>query len=206
MVGSGTGSAFVKSFTLDTNCLIDIDEGRPAAAAVLQLVDAHAAGRADVAVVAVSGTERQKDGGFLEHYAQFRERLDRLGLGGINELHPIAHWGVGFYGHGYYGGTDEMRALESAIQAVLHPHIPISYTEFCEARDIDPSLRPRHHRWRNALCDVQILWSHIHNGRCCFVTSDGDFFKESKLPELERLGVRSLLKPESAVQLLPAAT
>ena len=41
----------LQTFTLDTNCIIDVAKKRPAAPAVQALADAHTAGRADVAVV-----------------------------------------------------------------------------------------------------------------------------------------------------------
>jgi predicted nucleic acid-binding protein len=65
----------VKMFTLDTNCLIDIAENRPAAAAVRALAAAHAEGRADVAIVAISASEAQLGGRFIQNYDEFRNRL-----------------------------------------------------------------------------------------------------------------------------------
>jgi hypothetical protein len=47
----------MRTFTLDTNCLIAIDERRPEAASVRTLADAHAAGKANVAVVAMSASD-----------------------------------------------------------------------------------------------------------------------------------------------------
>ncbi|UXN73192.1 hypothetical protein N8D56_19795 [Devosia sp. A8/3-2] len=38
------------TFTLDTNCIIDLEEGRPQAASVRALADAHAMGAAEVAL------------------------------------------------------------------------------------------------------------------------------------------------------------
>ena len=55
------------TFTLDTNCLIDLEEGRAGAESVTELVEAHRTGIADVAVATVTASERQKDGGFLEN-------------------------------------------------------------------------------------------------------------------------------------------
>jgi hypothetical protein len=49
----------IVTFTLDTNCLIDVDDGRPAAPYVLRLIEAADKGVADVALVASSASERQ---------------------------------------------------------------------------------------------------------------------------------------------------
>jgi hypothetical protein len=56
----------MRSFTLGTNCLIAIDEDRPEAVAVRALADAHAAGKADVAAVAISASEKQSGGGSID--------------------------------------------------------------------------------------------------------------------------------------------
>jgi len=48
-------------FTLDTNCLIDLDEGRRNGPLVRALADARPA-RANVAFVAISASEKQKGG------------------------------------------------------------------------------------------------------------------------------------------------
>jgi hypothetical protein len=42
------------TFTLDTNCIIDVEQGLSSAVDVRRLADAHAAGEVDVALVAVS--------------------------------------------------------------------------------------------------------------------------------------------------------
>jgi len=67
IIGVG-GITSVRKFTLDTNCLIAIDEGRPAATAVRALADAHLAGTAHVAVVAMSASEKQQHGSYLRNF------------------------------------------------------------------------------------------------------------------------------------------
>jgi hypothetical protein len=67
------------SFTLDTNCLIAIDEGRPEAGAIRTLAHAHSLGKADVAVVAISASEKQKSGHYIQNFTEFRDRLASLG-------------------------------------------------------------------------------------------------------------------------------
>ena len=108
------------SFTLDTNCLIDLEEGRAGAEAVREWVEAHLNGSADVAVTTVTASERQKDGGFLESYADFQDRLVGLGLSNLTQVQPIAHWNISFYDHGYVA-DQRMVDSEAAIHAVLSP-------------------------------------------------------------------------------------
>ena len=86
-----------RTFTLDTNCIIDIAENRPAAGAVRTLADAHA-GRADVAVVAMSASEKQQGGHYIRNFAVFRDRLVSLGLGHLNVILPMGYWGISVLG------------------------------------------------------------------------------------------------------------
>jgi hypothetical protein len=79
----------MRSFTLGTNCLIAIDEDRPEAVAVRALADAHAAGKADVAAVAISASEKQSGGGSIENFAEFRRRMAVLGLAHLDALPPV---------------------------------------------------------------------------------------------------------------------
>lgn len=79
------------SFTLDTNCLIDVDDDRPAKPFVLALLEAAKSGVADVAIVASSAAERQPGGGHLSDFGQFQQRMNQLGFGHVGLLMPIAH-------------------------------------------------------------------------------------------------------------------
>jgi hypothetical protein len=58
------------------------------------------------------------------------------------------------------------------------------------------------HQWRNAKCDVLSIWSHIHYRRHVFVTSDGNFHKETKKPRLLALGAGRIEQPADAALLL----
>jgi hypothetical protein len=49
----------MRTFTLDWNCIIAMEQKETAATAVRALVDANASGDAHVAVVAISASERQ---------------------------------------------------------------------------------------------------------------------------------------------------
>src|SRR5262249_2848608 len=68
-------------FTLDTNCWIAVEENRPEAADIRALANAHAAGVADVAIVAISASEKQKGGRYLRNFEEFQSRLNSLQLG-----------------------------------------------------------------------------------------------------------------------------
>ena len=189
------------TFSLDTNCLIDIAEGRPDSAAIRALSDAHARGDVGVAVVAISASEKQKTGERLTNFEQFRARLETLALGHLEILKPMLYLDVGFWDWAYWAGP-EMVALERKIHDVLFPNVEFLWTDFCGARRWNPNAHPINDKWRNAKCDVQALWSHIHRGRNIFVTGDATFHAVKKLPALISLGAGQIVRPQSAVAML----
>lgn len=189
------------TFTLDTNCLIDIAEGRPHSGAIRALANAHARGEVSVAVVAISASEKQKTGERLTNFEQFRARLETLALGHLEILKPMLYWDIGFWDWGYWAGP-EMVALEQKIHNVLFPTIEFQWPDFCSARGWDPNARPVDAKWRNAKCDVQALWSHIHHGRNVFVTGDAKFHAVTKLPAFIALGAGQIVSPQGAVDML----
>jgi hypothetical protein len=192
------------TFTLDTNCLIDIDEARPDSTAIRALADAHARSEANVAVVAIIASEKQKSGERLTNFNQFRARLDSLQLGHLDILKPMLYWDVGFWDWAYWTGA-EMVGLERKIHDVLFPNIEFQWSDFCRTMGWDSNSNSVDAKWRNAKCDVQALWSHIHHRRDVFVTSDTKFHAVTKLPTLITLGAGQIVTPQSAVAMLKQA-
>jgi hypothetical protein len=192
-------------FTLDTNCIIDLELGTEFAPPIRDLVAAHHEGTADIAIPSIAGSELQKDGTYLPNFDLFLARLAAVGLSGLPLVQPIAYWNISFYGHGYWA-DEAMVDLERRIHSVLHPEIEFAYGDFCRARGFDLKPDRPHRLWRNAKCDTQALWSHIYHKRHCFVTRDRNFLKETKLPALTALGAGRILVPKDAVLLIkPAA-
>lgn len=194
----GSGGDMV-TFTLDTNCIIDVAEGRPAARFVKSLLDAHAKG-ADVALVASSASERQQDGGFLANLSMFQERCRSLGFGDLALLPPIARWGVSFYGIGLYSWPEGM-VREKAIYQRLFPNSSFEWRDFAEERQADPDDQstPAYFRWRNQMLDAQAYWAHENAGRSVFVTSDRRF---RVLTGCDDFPNACILDPEGAANLL----
>jgi hypothetical protein len=178
-----------RTFTLDTNCLIAVANNEPAAGAVRALADAHTAGRADVAVVAMSASEKQRGGYYLRNFAEFRDRLVSLGLGHLNVILPMGYWGISFWGHCLWP-DDATKKLEHEIHSILFPAVQFL-----------PPPNPPTDTWRNRKCDVQAIWSHIHHKRDVFVTSDCNFHKADKKVALIDLGAGLIEHPEGALSL-----
>src|SRR3984893_19460322 len=110
-----------RTFTLDTNCIIAVAENQPAAWAVRTLADAHA-GRADAAVVEMSAREKQQGGHYIRNFAEFRDRLDSLGLGHLNVILPMGDWDISFWDQCLWADEAMVkRAYE--IQSILFPAV-----------------------------------------------------------------------------------
>jgi hypothetical protein len=197
------------SLSLDTNCVIALDEVRKdprshraaEAKAIRTLVDAHTTRRADVALVAISASERQKDNVPLENFSIFQERLASLGLAHLELLHPMLYFDVTFWDASLWS-DEEMQALERSIHEILFPNIPFLWSDYCAANGFDPNREAPDRKWKNAKCDVQAFWSHVWRKRDVFVTSDENFHKELRRPQLIALAGGSIETPASAAALV----
>ena len=148
------------TFTLDTNCVIDIDEGRAAALFVRQLVNSARDGTADVMIVASSASERQKDGGFLNNVGAFRERINQLGFGHIELLPPLLRWDIGFWDEGLWA-SDEAAARENLIYSTMFPNSPLEWVDYAAEKGVETrdTTSAEYRRWRNQILDAQAFWA-----------------------------------------------
>lgn len=191
----------VPTFTLDTNCIIAVDESRPEGAFILELAEAHRSGAASVGLVAISASERQKADGHIENFVDFKDRMSNLGLGHLDLLVPMGYWGITFWDFGLW--CDEaMEAFELSIHEILFPNIQFLWAKYCAANGLDPKADYPDKKWRNAKCDVQAFWSHVHCKRDIFVTSDKNFHAETKKPKLLALAGGRIETPQSAAAIL----
>ncbi len=190
----------LETITFDTNCMIDVDEARKAKTAVLKIVKAHREGKVDAAFVAVSASERQKGDTYLETYNAFIARLQSLNLEDIPQIHGMAYHDISYWDHALRASQEDTE-LERRIHEVLFPKIDFDFADFARTTGIEPTdtKSPEARRWRNAWCDRQMIWSHMHHRRTRFVTSDRNF------KSLEKQGlteVETILTPQECVEKL----
>jgi hypothetical protein len=195
----------MRSFTLDTNCILAVDEGRPEASYIRHLVEHHERGTASVALVAISASEKQRPLRSITNFEQFIERVTKLGLGNLDILDPMAYWDVSFWDHGLRS-DESMLALERKIHEMLFPKVEFDWPAFCAARGIDVNSPHLDDKWRNAKCDVQAFWSHAYRKRDVFVTSDSNFHAKTKKPRLLELRSGAIETPERALNVVQAGT
>ncbi len=187
----------IKTFTLDTNCLIAVHEARPEATSIRALASAHANGSTRVAVVAISASEKQKDGSHIQNFAEFRDRLNILSLGHLEILRPMAYFDVTFFDWCLFADS-EMENLEREIHTILFPNTEFVWGDYCRANLIELSSQPSG-KWRNCKCDVQAMWCHIYEKRNVFVTSDNNFHGSDKRAALVALGAGHIARPHDAL-------
>lgn len=145
------------SFTLDKDCLIDIEDDRPAKPHVLALVAAAGDGRADVAMVASAASERQIGGGTLASIVPFHERMTALGFGNIGLLKPICYFDISFF-NWYVAGGDPITGREREIFRALFPGREPKWADFAAAAGVGSDSRDAPYwRWRNFLVTLRLI-------------------------------------------------
>jgi hypothetical protein len=190
----------VLRLTLDTNCLIELEQHSAPARFIEELLAAHRAKIIRLCVVAISASERSKNGKFADNFLAFEAKLDELGLSLAEVLLPLCYFDISFLGYCVLADND---ALESRIHSILFPQLSFQWIDYCRAYGRDVNDFASDHKWRNAKCDVLALWSHIHYSADVFVTSDANFHKASKRPQLIALGAKEIVTPQRAAGLIP---
>jgi hypothetical protein len=195
----------MKSFTLDTNCIVDVDENRPNSVFIRKLSDAHLAGTASVSIVAIAASERQKPESperFMRSYSQFQERLERINLSHLKISYPMAYFGIFFWGKCVLS-SKYLSSDEEQIHNILFSSIPFRYPgPTPDDKNSNDEIFKPWLKWRNAKCDVQTIWNHLHHSRDVFVNSDKNFHRSGKKEALLSRGAGSILHPHEAVGLL----
>lgn len=182
--------------TLDTNCIVALDERRePAADCLDSLLALHEAGKVNLRLVATSASERQQHGPYLENFSFFQDRLSSLGLEHLEVLLPVMTLDVSYLDHAVLAGEDDITLLQR-IHAVLFPDQPYELQEALDRAGPGADRLAVEHKWRNRSLDVQGLWCHIRCGGDIFVTSDRNFIK--KRNRLATLGASLVLTPREA--------
>lgn len=182
-------------FTLDTNCLIDVEEGRADGPYIRELVSRNGNG-ITVAVSAIGASERQRNGGYAQSFSEFQHKLNAIGFGGLELLLPLAYMDVCFWDHCVM--ADEADSLERNIHNVLFPKIEFLWINYANARGLPVDAIDK--KWRNAKCDVLGLWCHIRHDGDVFVTSDSNFHAATKQGKLKDIGAGTIAYPKDALE------
>jgi hypothetical protein len=186
------------TFTLDTNCLIAVEQQRLSEApAVEQLVRRHRAGEVVVRLVATTAAENQLDGTMASNFSYFQQRMRGLGLDDLEILRPVCCLDLSYSDWCVIGHDTTAQEVEQ-LHTILFPTAQFSYQE-AVPYDLDDQARAAAERkWRNRQLDVLILHTHIQARGDVFVTSDANYRKLGKAARLAALGARTVLAPADA--------
>lgn len=184
-------------FTLDTNCIIDVEDERPNAPFVRDLVALHGVNGINVAVSSIGASERQRTGGYASNFSEFKAKLAASGFAALELLSPPLYWDLCFWDHCVW--ADKNDTLEREIHNILFPSIEFLWPDYAKARRL--LVNGRDKNWRNAKCDVLGLWCHIKHGGGVFVTSDTNFHAGTKIEKLQALGAGTIARPKDALAL-----
>jgi hypothetical protein len=171
--------------TLDHNCVIHLVNQTTIGNKIRTIIDNKAN---ECFVVNIGASEMLKRGVRPDHYEKFEELLKSAGISYLPRLNPMLILDVTFLDYCILA-DEAMIKLASDIENVL----------FGKAQQIDiASVGLDSHLGRiclNRLCDVHGMWCHIYNKNDLFLTTDGNFFKETKLPRLIKLGAGQICQP-----------
>lgn len=194
------------TFTLDTNCVIAMhrrhenERERKIASAIDVLLDKHREGKANVALVASTASEKQPAGRpKFETIGEFRAWINSLGFDKVELLKPIGRVGFSFSDHAYMANYDgEMMQLENKIREILFPGVAPKCRIFVDGVEQKNAFSSEK-REANGMRDVEIFWAHAWHKRAVFVSADGNFHKYKT--ELEQLANCKVVYPEEASDL-----
>jgi hypothetical protein len=172
--------------TLDHNCIIGVEN----ATAVGEQVRRIAANPTyECFVVNIGASEMRQHGVRPDNYAAFEALLQKTGLAHLPRMHPLAILDVTFFDKCVLAGGEDVRGVGQIQDALFGDAEPVNIgaTGMNSAEGA---------KLLNRLCDVHGMYCHIRNGNDVFLTTDGNFMKQTKLPKLLALGAGRICKPE----------
>ena len=168
------------NITLDTNCIVALEENRPDARYLRRIVQSATEQQLRLRVAGISASERQPDGKYSESFFDFQAKIAGVGLEDVEILRPPLIWGVTFWDESFYG-TEQVDEEAKRIHEILFPTSPFEYEDYCRHFGLDPAAPDITRRWLNRVIDTWALWSHMHNGGERWTPSFGQVFVTAKV-------------------------
>jgi hypothetical protein len=187
----------VTRYTLDPDFLISAATSPRDAEWLGALGQCHADGKADIAVVALAPIDER--GNVL---ATFDESLRRFGLTALRQIVPMCDNEPDVLDR-CAERTDAAVRQQLDIHNVLFPNRAFELDEARRRHGVVDAENPKFRRkWLEARRNVQCAWAHIRNGGEVLVTDNQNFFKRTKRPGLERLGIRRIERLETVAEAI----
>jgi hypothetical protein len=190
----------VVKLTLDTNCIIALENAESSASAIRQLVQYAHEGIVELAILGISASENQRAFYHGQDFTGFQNRISSLGLGKLDILKPIAIWDVTFWDWCIMPTDKDLKLLKDLWGTIF----PKSETDWQKRAtlngvDVNDASTKESKKWRNELCDAQIGWATIHYGYDALVTLNTSDFQSNTLA-LSKLGMPAVWEPQEAVR------
>lgn len=184
--------------TLDWNCIIEVEENRPQATAVRDLISRHRNGQLEVALLAASASENSKSKRFPGNATLFVERASALGWSDLPIVPMPGVFGLSYFDFCFYvGDAEKFQKDMDALWKVIAPNVPRRPVDHLPEGILltDEAIQSEHlWKWRNAWCDVVSAYSHIYAGRDIFVTNNTRDF-QNNADKLSALGMQCVASP-----------
>lgn len=191
--------------SFDWNCVIEVEEDRPQASDVTELVKLHRLGRCEVALLAVSASENTKSKRFPGNAKLFRDRILALGWQDLPLVLAPSVSSLTFLDFCFCVGNGEKFEHDiDALWRVIAPSVQRKPRDHLHegVQMTDETIQSEAlSKWRNTWCDVISAYSHIHEGRDVFVTNNTRDFQDNA-SALAELGMKRIAKPAEAVSAL----
>lgn len=172
--------------TLDHNCIINLENQTETGKKIEEIISRPGN---QCFVVNIGASEMRQKGVLPDHYEKFDELLKTAGIDHLPRLDPMAIFNVTFFDRCVFS-DDDMINLSTEIELVLFPE-PFNVDIASVGLD-----SPDGRKWLNRICDVHTLWCHIRYGNEIFLTTDGNFKKQTKLQKLLALGAGQICHPD----------
>jgi hypothetical protein len=192
-------------FTLDWNCVIEVEEQRRQAAAVQALIAAHRSGQVEVALLAASASENTRSKMLPGNASLFKARVSALNWDDLPLVPMPGIWGLSYWGHAYdVADTAAFEHKFGDIWAVIAPRVardPQEHLKESQSLEGGAIQSEALSRWRNTWCDVMSAYTHIQEKQEVFVTNNTRDFQDHH-EALAILGMACIVTPRDAVKLL----
>ena len=86
--------------TLDTNCIIDLEENNDVTCQFRILIRMHEDQEINLRIPATMASERMPDGKYASIFSEFKDRITAVGLGHVDILKPIFYYGIAYHSKG----------------------------------------------------------------------------------------------------------
>lgn len=189
--------------SLDWNCVIEVEDNRPQASHVLELVRLHREGKCNVALLAASASENTRSMRFPGNAKIFIERVAALDWNDLPLVPVPAVIGLTYIKEFSFivGDAAEYKRDMDALWQAIAPKVPRRPIDHLPSGVIlsDEAMQSEHlSRWRNTWCDVVSAYSHIYANRDIFATNNTRDF-QNNAEKLAALGMRRIASPQDAL-------